>query len=94
MRPRGLIHIVRCIAGALLRGHVEDRGCLAWVIDDDIVDVVVVDYVRDIWTSSSLLLLCTLVLARWWATAAHPEALAVRVSLALEPAIILALFCH
>ena len=71
----------------------EDWGSFTGVIDDDIVDVVIVDYVRDVWTSSSLFL-NTLLLTGWWAAAAHSEALAIRVPLTLKPTIILTLLSH
>ena len=72
-----MIHIGVHVPGTLLSGHMKDRGSLARVIDDNVVDVVIVDYVRDVWTSSTLLL-SALLLARRWATAAHSKALAIK----------------
>lgn len=89
-----LIRIIS--AGAtLVSAHVEDRGCLARIIDDDVVYVIVVYDVRDVWTSSTALLLSGVLLGRWRRTStAHPKALAVGVPLALQPTIIFALFGH
>ena len=58
-----------------------------------VVDVVIVDYVRDVWTSSSLFL-NTLLLTGWRAAAAHSEALTIGVPLTLEPSIIFTLLSH
>jgi len=74
-------------------GHVEDRRCLAGVIDDNIVDVVVVYDVRDVLPASPLSL-NPLLLSGGWPATAHPESLAIRVPSAFQSAIILALLRH
>ena len=73
--------------------HVEHRRGLAGVVDDDVVDVVVVDDVRDVLPTSTFRL-NSLLLAWWRPPTAHPKSLAVRVPGTLEPAIILTLLSH
>ena len=77
-----------------LGSHMEDRWGLAWVIDDDIVDVVVVYDVRNVSTARVLRLNSFMRMSRRWASASHTEALAIRVSWPIKSPLILTLLCH
>lgn len=87
---------------SLLSCHVEDGRCLARVIDDDIVDIIIVNDVGHMAASSVLdplmllvmLLILVLMVAWWGSTTAHPEALAVTNALTFKPALVLALLRH
>jgi hypothetical protein len=72
----------------------EHRCGLAGVVDDDVVDVVVVDDIRNVPSTLRLSLSALLGAARRRASAAHAESLAVRISGAFKPAVFFALFSH
>lgn len=73
----------------------EDGRGLGWVVDDDIVDVVVVDDVCDILRALRLgLNPLLLLLARLRTPTAHSESLTVGVTRALNVPLIFALLCH
>lgn len=94
---RHLCHIyVHRKTPLLLVGHVENRRGLARVVDDDVVDVVVVDDVRDVLRSDCLRLNpLWLHLNAWLRTSApHAESLTIRVSLTFQPPLILTLLRH
>ena len=81
------------VASVLGCCHVEDRRGLARVIDDDVVDVIVVYYVRDVPTLR-FRLDSLLRVTRRRSTASHTETLAIRISCSLETPLILALLRH
>lgn len=80
----------------MLATHVEDRWGLARVVDDDVVDVVIVDDVRDVLPAVRLRLNSLLLHRDAWrrASAPHAESLTVRVPLTLQAPIIFALLRH
>ena len=80
---------------SLLCCHVEDRRCLARVVDDDVVDIIVIYDVSHM-ASRALGLnpLLLLWVARWWSTTPHAEPLAIRDSLAFKPTLIFTLLGH
>ena len=83
------------MATSLVGRHVENGRSLAGVIDNNVVDVVIIDDVRNVATSGWVLCLNTLLRVTWrWAPAAHSEPLTIRVSCALKSALILALLSH
>ena len=60
------LHAIGALHAALLStGHVENRGSFARVVDDDVVDVVIVDDVRDVPTLASRLRALLLLAGRW-----------------------------
>ena len=87
------VHPLHGMASALGSCHVEDRGRLARVIDDYVVDIVVVYDVRDV-AALTLRLNPLLRVSRRRATTAHAEPLAVRVTSAFKAAIVFALLRH
>lgn len=84
--------------GSLLCGHVEDWWGLARVIDDDVIDVIVINNVRDVTSRAlgldALMLLLLLRVSRRWTSTAHAEPLAIRNSLTFKPALVLTLLSH
>jgi len=72
---------------------VKDWWGLAWVVDDDVVDVVVVDDVCDILPTSAFSLNSLLLACRRSSTP-HPESLAIGMPRTFKPAIIFALLSH
>ena len=87
--------IIHVMATSLVGRHMENGRSLARVIDNNVVDVVIIDDVRDVATSWWVLCLNTLLWVTWrWSSAAHPESLTIRVSCALKSALILTLLSH
>ena len=71
----------------------KDWRGFARVVDDDVVDVVVVDDVRDVLPTSAFSL-NSLLLACRRSTTSHPESLAIGVPCTLKSAIIFTLLSH
>jgi len=82
------------LSSSLLASHMEHRSGLAGVVDDDIVDVVVVYYIRDVPSTYLLSLGALLGAAGRWASTTHAEPLAVRIAGTFKPAVFFALFSH
>ena len=80
--------------GSSLCGHVEDRRCLAWVIDNNVVDIVVVDDVRDVASSCRLRLDALLGVPWGRTTTAHAEPLTIRIPRSLETPLVFTLLRH
>jgi len=76
-----------------LSSHVENWSSLRWVVDDDVVDVVVVDDVRDV-PSSRLGLRAFLRVTRGRSAASHPESLTVRRPCSLETSFVFTRLRH
>ena len=71
----------------------ENGRSFARVIYNDVVDVVIVYDVCDIWTICAFGL-NSLMLARWWTSTAHSESLTIRVSSSFQSTFFLALLRH
>lgn len=71
----------------------ENGWGLSWVVDDDVVDVVVIYDVRDVATLR-LRLNTLLGVSRGRPPTAHTEPLAIRISRSLEATLVLALLSH
>ena len=71
----------------------EDGWSLSWVIDDNVIDVVVIYDVRDVATLR-LRLNTLLGVSRGRSPTAHTEPLAIRISRSLEATLVLALLSH
>ena len=87
--------IIHVVAATLLGRHVKHGWSLTRIVDNNVVDVVIIDDVRNVATSGWVLCLNTLLRVTWrWAPAAHSEPLTIRVSCAFKSALILALLSH
>ena len=89
----GLVHAILHAATLLGCSHMERWRGLAWVVDDDVVDVVIVDDVCHVPTLGPSLR-ALLGLAGRWPAAPQSESLAIRSSGALKTSLILALLSH
>ena len=85
-----------CLNKSLLcLSHMKLWGCFTWIIDDEVVNVIVVDYIRNVWTfshSSALLrkAFCSCFTTLRFASLYETILLALRT----KPRIIITLFCH
>ena len=72
----------------------KDGRRLARVIDNDVVDIVVVDDVRDVASPSRLRLDALLRVPGWRATTTHAESLTIRIPRSLETPLVFTLLSH